>query len=122
MMSMTADILDVDELNTGLRREGIFGAIYWWMVKVGFAIAGLLSGVIIAIVGFNSDLATVDQQGAVDGLHAFFCFFPLAGTVLAIFVMRDYDISEERANEIRAKLDRRKASEKGMASHYQAGN
>jgi GPH family glycoside/pentoside/hexuronide:cation symporter len=121
MMSMTADILDVDELNTGLRREGIFGAIYWWMVKVGFAIAGLLSGVIIAIVGFNSDLATVDQQGAVDGLHAFFCFFPLAGTVLAIFVMRDYDISEERANEIRAQLDSRKASEKGMASHYQAG-
>ena len=25
MMSMTADILDIDELNTGLRREGIFG-------------------------------------------------------------------------------------------------
>ncbi|MEL6945897.1 MAG: MFS transporter, partial [Bacteroidota bacterium] len=76
MMSMTADILYVDELNSGLRREGIFGAIYWWMVKVGFAIAGGLSGIIIAFVGFNPDLATVDQQSAVDGLHAFFCFFP----------------------------------------------
>ena len=70
MMSMTADIMDVDELNTGLRREGIFGAIYWWMVKVGFAIAGGLSGLIIALVGFNPDLATVDQQGAVDGLRS----------------------------------------------------
>ena len=108
MMSMTADVIDVDELNSGLRREGIFGAIYWWMVKVGFAIAGALSGVIITAVGFNPDLATVDQQGAVDGLHAFFCFFPLAGTLAAMFIMRNYDIDEERANEIRAELEKRK--------------
>jgi MFS family permease len=40
MMSMTADVCDLDELATGKRREGIFGAIYWWMVKFGFAIAG----------------------------------------------------------------------------------
>lgn len=119
MMSMTADILDIDELNTGQRREGIFGAIYWWMVKVGFAIAGGLSGVIIFIVGFNPELATVDQQGAVDGLHAFFCFFPAVGTVLAIFVMRNYSISEERSNEIRAQLDARKESAPKLSSFYQ---
>jgi GPH family glycoside/pentoside/hexuronide:cation symporter len=110
MMSMTGDILDMDELNTGLRREGVFGAIYWWMVKVGFAIAGGLSGLIIAFVGFNPELATVDQQGAVDGLHAFFCFFPLAGTIIAILVMRGYDITEEKANATRAALDKRKES------------
>ena len=57
MMSMTADVIDVDQMNTGKRREGIFGAIYWWMVKVGFGIAGALSGVIITVVGFNPDLA-----------------------------------------------------------------
>lgn len=119
MMSMTADILDIDELNTGLRREGIFGAIYWWMVKVGFAIAGGLSGIIIAYVGFNPELATVDQQGAVNGLHAFFCFFPMAGTILAIFVMWDYDISEEKANEIRLALDKRKAPAKKLTTFYQ---
>ena len=33
MMSMTSDVLDIDELNTGKRREGSFGAIYWWMVQ-----------------------------------------------------------------------------------------
>ena len=108
MMSMTADVIDIDELNTGKRREGIFGAIYWWMVKVGFAIAGALSGVIIDVVGFNPDLATVDQQGAVDGLHAFFCFFPMVGTLIAMWIIKDYDVSEARANEIRAELDRRK--------------
>ncbi len=111
MMSMTGDILDMDELNSGQRREGVFGAIYWWMVKVGFAIAGGLSGAIIAFVGFNPELATVDQQGAVDGLHAFFCFFPMAGTILAILVMQGYDITEEKANATRAALDKRKGLE-----------
>ena len=108
MMSMTADVIDIDELNSGLRREGVFGAIYWWMVKVGFAIAGALSGVIIAIVGFNPDLATTDQQSAVDGLHAFFCFFPMAGTLIAMFVMRNYSVTEERAKEIKDELAKRR--------------
>jgi len=108
MMSMTADVIDVDELNTGKRREGIFGAIYWWMVKVGYGIAGALSGVIITIVGFNPDLATTDQHAAVDSLHAFFCFFPMIGTILAMLIMRNYNITEERALEIRSQLAERK--------------
>jgi GPH family glycoside/pentoside/hexuronide:cation symporter len=108
MMSMTADVIDVDELNTGKRREGIFGAIYWWMVKVGYGIAGALSGVIITVVGFNPDLATTDQHAAVDALHAFFCFFPMIGTILAMLIMRNYNITEERALEIRSQLAERK--------------
>ncbi|WP_111685148.1 MFS transporter [Winogradskyella tangerina] len=108
MMSMTADVIDVDELNSGLRREGVFGAIYWWMVKVGFAIAGGLSGVIISVVGFNADLPTTDQQTAVDGLHAFFCFFPMAGTILAMLIMRNYGLNEKRAAEIKTELEQRK--------------
>jgi GPH family glycoside/pentoside/hexuronide:cation symporter len=118
MMSMTADVIDIDELNTGKRREGTFGAIYWWMVKVGYAIAGALSGVIIWFVGFNSDLPTTDQQGAVNGLHAFFCFFPMVGTILAMYIMKDYDIDEERANEIRTALDNRKAKPKTLNTYY----
>ena len=108
MMSMTADVIDVDELNTGLRREGVFGAIYWWMVKVGFAIAGGLSGVIISVVGFTADVPTTEQQVAVDGLHAFFCFFPMAGTIIAMLVMRNYSLNEERAEEIKLELKKRK--------------
>ena len=110
MMSMTADVIDIDEINTGKRREGIFGAIYWWMVKVGYGIAGALSGVIISVVGFNSELATIDQQSAVDSLHAYFCFFPMAGTIIAMYIMRDYSITEEKAQEIKSTLETKRKS------------
>ena len=107
MMSMTADVIDLDELNTGERREGIFGAIYWWMVKFGFAIAGLLTGTIMSLVGFNPD-AAVQPEGAILGLRLFYSGFPILGTLVAIYVMRNYDLTEERANEISAELANRK--------------
>ncbi len=109
MMSMTADICDLDELNTGKRREGIFGAIYWWMVKFGFAIAGLLSGVFMSWVGFTPDAAT-QPEGAVTGMRMFYTIFPIVGTLIAMWVMYDYDLTEEKANDIRKQLELKKAN------------
>ena len=110
MMSMTADVIDIDELNTGLRREGIFGAIYWWMVKFGFAIAGGLSGAIMSAVGFESGAAT-QPEGAVLGLRIFYSGFPILGTLLAIAVMWKYEVTEEVANKVSAELKARKENE-----------
>ena len=108
MMSMTADVIDLDELNTGKRREGVFGAIYWWMVKFGFGIAGGLSGVILSVIGWESGGATQTEE-ALYGLRLFFSGLPILGTLLAIYVMRDYEITEEKAKEISAELAVRKA-------------
>ncbi len=107
MMSMTADVCDLDELATGKRREGIFGAIYWWMVKLGFAVAGLLSGAIMAFVAFTPG-AAAQPAGAVDGLRLFYSGVPIVGTLLAMWIMRNYDLDERRATEVNAELARRK--------------
>jgi len=107
MMSMTADVCDLDELATGKRREGIFGAIYWWMVKFGFAIAGLLSGAIMSFVAFTPG-AAVQPAGAVDGLRLFYSGVPIFGTLLAMWIMRDYDLDEKRAMEVHNQLEQRK--------------
>lgn len=117
MMSMTADVIDLDELETGLRREGTFGAIYWWMVKFGFAIAGGLSGAIMSMIGFDSGV-TVQPEGAVDGLRMAFSGIPILGTVIAMIVMRNYGVTEESAGKVRAQLDSRKTQLK-PTSFYQ---
>ena len=104
MMSMTADVCDLDELENGLpRKEGSFGAIYWWMVKLGTAIAGLFSGLILYYVGFEAG-ASIQPDGAMNGLRFFYSAIPIAGTLGAIYVMKDYDIDEERAEEIKKEL------------------
>ena len=104
MMSMTADVCDLDELENGLpRKEGSFGAIYWWMVKLGTAIAGLFSGLILYFVGFEAGIGT-QPAGTMDGLRFFYSAIPIAGTLAAIYVMKDYDIDEERAKKIKQEL------------------
>jgi len=101
MMSMTADICDLDELNTGKRREGVLGAVYWWMVKFGFGIAALLSGSILWFVGFDAEAVS---ESAVTGMRIFYSVLPIAGVIGAILIMKDYDLTEEKSQEISKKL------------------
>ncbi len=107
MMSMTADVCDLDELQTGKRREGVLGAVYWWMVKLGFGIAALLGGFILSVVGFDAENVT---ESAVTGMRMFYTLLPIAGVIGAILMMKSYDITEEKAQEIKAKLEERKKS------------
>ena len=109
MMSMTADICDLDELENGKRREGVLGAVYWWMVKLGFGVAALLSGFILWLVGFDPEQVT---ESATTGMRLFYTFLPICGVVCAILIMKDYDITEERANEIKNELAIRKSENK----------
>lgn len=106
MMSMTADICDMDELETGQRREGTFGAIYWWMIKFGLAFAGLASGLILSMIGFDNSVA-VQTEETLTQLRFAFIGVPIVGTLTAIFVMRNYDLDENRSNEIRDALNLR---------------
>ena len=108
MMSMTADVCDYEEYRNGLpRKEGIFGAVYWWMVKFGTAIAGLFTGFIMSYVGFNPDAATQTDE-ALTGLRLAYTLIPIIGTLLAIYVMRNYEIDEEEANRIRLEISKSK--------------
>jgi GPH family glycoside/pentoside/hexuronide:cation symporter len=119
MMSMTSDVIDVDELNTGKRREGVFGAIYWWMVKFGFAIAGLLTGAIMALVGFVPD--TVNSEESITGIRLFYSGLPIVGTLAAMWIMRNYTLTEEKALKIGAQLaDRKKEKIIPTSSSYYA--
>ncbi len=120
MMSMTADVCDMDELKSGKRREGVFGAIYWWMVKFGFAIAGLLTGVIMTVVAFKAGAPT-QPEGAVTGLRLFFSGVPIAGTLIAMWVMWNYDLTEKKAREIKNELDARKGKVEIKSSGYLSG-
>lgn len=118
MMSMTSDVIDIDELNTGKRREGVFGAIYWWMVKFGFAIAGLLTGAIMTLVGFVPDAE--NSEASITGIRLFYSGLPIVGTLAAMWIMRNYDLTEEKAQEISAELQKRKETNP-KSSGYQAG-
>jgi len=104
MMSMTADVCDLDELENGMpRREGTFGAIYWWMVKLGQAIALVLGGLVLELVGFDQNAATQTVE-TMTRLRIADILIPAATAGLAIWVMVSYNLTEERAKKIQNEL------------------
>lgn len=108
MMSMTADVCDLDELENGLpRKEGTFGAIYWWMVKLGQGIALVLGGWVLKIIGFDAGQALQSAETMVN-LRLFDIFIPVITAAIALWVMWDYNLSEEKAKEIKEKLEARR--------------
>ena len=88
------------------RREGTFGAIYWWMVKLGAAFAGGAAGLILSVIGFDQNV-TLQSESTLVLLRLSYIVIPCIGTIIAILVMRNYDLDESKANEIRFKLDAR---------------
>jgi GPH family glycoside/pentoside/hexuronide:cation symporter len=108
MMSMTADVCDLDELNNGMpRKEGTFGAIYWWMVKLGQALALVLGGLFLKLVGFDQNAAT-QTVDTITKLRLVDIAIPSITALLAIWVMWRYDLSEKKAEEIKRILIERR--------------
>ena len=104
MMSMTADVCDLDELRNGMpRKEGTFGAIYWWMVKLGQALALVLGGLVLKVVGFDGSAATQTLE-TMTNLRIADIVIPSVTAAAAIVVMWKYSLTEERAREIKAQL------------------
>jgi len=105
---MIADVCDFDELSTHKRREGVFGAIYWWMVKIGMALAGLLTGVMLNVSGFDVALSDGQSETTLFLLRLLDVCVPPATSALAIAIMLTYELSEDRAYAIRTELERRR--------------
>ena len=106
--AMVADVCDLDELQTGKRREGMYGAIYWWMVKVGMAAASLIANYLLVASGFNVKLEAAQPERTLFLLRAYDCGIPLVCAVLAIVIVLTYEITEGRAHEIRRELEKRR--------------
>jgi GPH family glycoside/pentoside/hexuronide:cation symporter len=108
MLSMTADVCDQDELKNGMpRREGTFGAIYWLMVKLGQALALILGGVVLKMVGFDPNLGTQSVE-TITNLRIADIVIPASTAAIAIWIMWKYDLDEEKARSIKTELERRR--------------
>jgi len=109
--SIMADICDIDELDTGRRREGMFGAMYAWVCKAGQAGTLILSGFMLNWSGYSSTLLFRFQpEETITMMRQMYTFVPGVTAVIAFFVLLSMPVSEKRMHEVRALLDARNAA------------
>jgi GPH family glycoside/pentoside/hexuronide:cation symporter len=110
MPSMIADVVDVDELQTHERREGMYGSIFWWVVKLGMAAALAAGGFLLNATGFDVALEGNQSAQTITLMRLFDAFVPFVASGIAIWAIATFSITEERAYEVRLELERRRGA------------
>jgi len=106
--SMIADVVDTDELKTHERSEGMFGSIFWWMVKLGLSAALAGGGYLLNATGFDVALEGNQPDRTITLLRIFDAGIPMIASAIAIWAVARFPITEERAREVREELERRR--------------
>lgn len=105
--AMVADLVDLDELRTDRRREGMYFAFIAFLQKAAFSFSTLWVGYCLRWVGFNENL-DLQRPDTIHNLRLLFALMPLAFIVLSFILLMFYPLSEQRVREIRDVLEARR--------------
>ncbi len=109
--AMISDVCDTDELKTGLRREGMFGAMYNTIViKIGIAAITLISGFCVAWSGYKS--GTAPSQQIVNNLRYMYALVPAGLLAIAFVLTLAYPLNEKKMLEVKKELAARRQNKK----------
>ncbi|MDY7020589.1 MAG: MFS transporter [Cyanobacteriota bacterium] len=110
--SMIPDVVDLDELNTGKRREGIFYSFMVFLQKLGLAVGLFLVGQSLEIAGFISQTPgqPVPEQpdSAILAIRVAIAPIPAIVLILGMILTYFYPITEAVHDGILLKLNERK--------------
>jgi len=111
--SMLTDIFDIDEIRTGMRREGIYSGMTTFLRKFASGVAILLMGFGLKAMGFNQneysvlkasvenfDPAVYAQSGIVSGIKWMFVVIPLVLLAICLFFAINNKINKRRFDAV----------------------
>lgn len=104
--SMIADVCDLDELKTGLRREGMYWAVFNWIQKSAISIALLFSGIVLDLSGFEASRPTQSPE-VIDRLRLTYMAMVCGGAGLAAFLVAMIPITRSRMDKVQQQLRER---------------
>ncbi len=108
MPSMICDVVDCDEVETYERREGMYGSIFWWVVKLGQSVAIFGGGLLLVATGFDVELGGNQAPESITLMRLCDAFIPCIASGIAIWAIASYSITEEKAHDIRMLLEERR--------------
>jgi GPH family glycoside/pentoside/hexuronide:cation symporter len=106
--SMVPDVIELDELETGQRREGVFYAFMVLLQKFGLALGLFLVGVVLEAAGFVAQIPgqpiPVQPESALLAIRIAVAPLPAIILIIGLILAYFYPITREVHAEIRLKL------------------
>jgi Na+/melibiose symporter-like transporter len=103
---MLADVLDVDEFETGIHRAGAFTGFWSVIMKAAGSIGPVIVGWTLAFVGYVPN----EQQTplVIETLRWLYGPIPALFFIAGYFLFRDFPLTRERLSAIQDELARRR--------------
>ncbi|MBI1924322.1 alpha/beta fold hydrolase [Candidatus Poribacteria bacterium] len=112
--AMIPDCIEVDELATGRRREGIYYGMWFFGQKVFMAMAIWVNGVVLSYVGYQrpetpGEILSQPPE-ALKGIQFLAGPLPALAILLSVIALAFYPITEKKFAEIKLRLQERTSS------------
>lgn len=107
--AMTADIVDLDQIETGTQRTGIFYALINMTTKIGYAVAVGVAG--IALEGlFGYDIkADTHAASAITGLKIIYIAMPVLAGIAGFVLLWNFPLDRSAQTKLRKAIEEREA-------------
>lgn len=105
--SMKADVIDLDTLESGENRAGLFFAAWSFAQKATATVGAGIAMYGLSLVGYDAELGDANGPEEMFGLRFLFSTFPSVFFLIGAAIVWKYPITESRHREIRAQLERR---------------
>lgn len=105
--SMLADLCDEDELEHDKRREGLFVSVHTWVVNISMALAVLIAGLCLNIIGFDATKQSAQTAGSIHSMRLILSLGTVFFSLLPLLFLQYYRIDETKSRETRQKLQDR---------------
>jgi glycoside/pentoside/hexuronide:cation symporter, GPH family len=105
-LSMVADVIDLEELNTGKRAEGTYYGCLTLFYKFSQSFTLILIGFLLDLVKFDSNLP-VQAEGTVITLGLILSIGSAISFVMALISIRKYSLSRQQIEEIQVEIKAR---------------
>lgn len=100
---LIADIVDEDEVKTGVRREGMYFGVNGFMIRLGISLNAIIMGNVLNAFGYDPNLA-VQPASALTGMRLLMTLVPMLAMAVSLLIFRHYPLEGERLEEIKARL------------------
>lgn len=97
--SMLPDTIEFDEMQSNMRREGIFSGMWACGQKTAYAVGPSIIGFTLSLSGYID--AAEQPESVVTGIRVIFCLFTAVMILLSLIPFRKYELTEERFEEIK---------------------
>ena len=102
--SMLPDTIEYDQMQSGLRREGVFSGMWSAGQKIAYSLGPVIVGFALDRAGYSA--GGIQPASVGFGVRVVFCLFPAVVVLLSFIPFARYDLTRERFEEIKRRISK----------------